>query len=364
MFSYWEKTAFLHMRTILIIGSGLVGLRTALVCKQWMPDADILILERGFLPSGASTRNAGFACFGSVTELMDDISRVGEQATFDLVEARYRGLEILRNELGDHEIGFQMSGGYEIFTDADEFEKAVLHIADVNKRMYPITGEPQLFQPTTYEGFHAIHTKLEGYLHSGKLVRKLMKLALKAGITIWNSAKVASVTSQQVVLESGLVLEAEAVVVTTNAFASQLVPKVSITPARGYIFVTEPMEHNWKGTFHYDKGYIYFRDLGNRMLIGGGRNADFEGEKTTDLAINPNIKTYLQDFARNTLGLGNTMKVAQEWSGIMGFGESKMPTVARTEEGIFVAAGLGGMGVALGMETGSRVAKLMYETLK
>ena len=58
-FSYWEQTAFTGHADLIIIGSGLVGLSAALNFKQLQPNARGLVLERGFLPSGASTKNAG-----------------------------------------------------------------------------------------------------------------------------------------------------------------------------------------------------------------------------------------------------------------------------------------------------------------
>ncbi|RYZ47414.1 MAG: FAD-binding oxidoreductase, partial [Sphingobacteriales bacterium] len=66
MLSYWEKTSFLHYDHI-VIGSGIVGLSTALELRGRFPSSRILVLERGLLPTGASSRNAGFACMGSVT---------------------------------------------------------------------------------------------------------------------------------------------------------------------------------------------------------------------------------------------------------------------------------------------------------
>ena len=67
-FSYWERTAFIDNADIIIIGSGLVGLSAALHLKKQAPALNVLVLERGFLPTGASTKNAGFACFGTISE--------------------------------------------------------------------------------------------------------------------------------------------------------------------------------------------------------------------------------------------------------------------------------------------------------
>jgi gamma-glutamylputrescine oxidase len=45
------------------------------------PKNKIIILERGIFSSGASTKNAGFAIFGSLTEILDDIKTMGKEIT-------------------------------------------------------------------------------------------------------------------------------------------------------------------------------------------------------------------------------------------------------------------------------------------
>ena len=72
-YSYWENEQFFLNNDLLIIGSGIVGLSTALFYKKKNPKANVLILERSSIPSGASTRNAGFACYGSLGELSDNL---------------------------------------------------------------------------------------------------------------------------------------------------------------------------------------------------------------------------------------------------------------------------------------------------
>jgi hypothetical protein len=43
------------------------------------------------LPHGASTKNAGFACFGSISEIIDDLKSHSEGG-FQLVTKRWEGL--------------------------------------------------------------------------------------------------------------------------------------------------------------------------------------------------------------------------------------------------------------------------------
>ena len=80
--SYWEKNTFFTEIDVTIIGSGIVGLHAAIYLKLMRPQLKVVVVDRGFLPYGASTRNAGFACFGSVSELLDDLSREDEDTVF------------------------------------------------------------------------------------------------------------------------------------------------------------------------------------------------------------------------------------------------------------------------------------------
>ena len=74
-FSYWERTAFVGHADVIIIGTGIVGLSAALNLKRLQPSLKVTVLERGFLPSGASTKNAGFACFGTVSEQLEYLKK-------------------------------------------------------------------------------------------------------------------------------------------------------------------------------------------------------------------------------------------------------------------------------------------------
>lgn len=75
--SYWERETFLKNIDVLIVGSGIVGLSAALHLKEKSPSLNVVIAERWTFPFGASTKNAGFSCFGSVSELLDDLEKRG-----------------------------------------------------------------------------------------------------------------------------------------------------------------------------------------------------------------------------------------------------------------------------------------------
>ena len=76
------------------------------------PNSKIVILERGFLPSGASSKNAGFACFGSATELYADLQEIPEKDVWETVKLRWEGLSHLRTLIGDQQLKFETNGSW------------------------------------------------------------------------------------------------------------------------------------------------------------------------------------------------------------------------------------------------------------
>ncbi|HRO42981.1 MAG TPA: FAD-dependent oxidoreductase [Flavipsychrobacter sp.] len=379
MMSYWEQQSFTSYDYV-VVGAGIVGLSTGIELQERFPSASVVVLERGLLPTGASSRNAGFACMGSVTELLDDLKTTNEAEVFALFEARKRGLERLRNRLGDATIGYAANGSYELIGE-DEIN-ALEKIDYLNKLLLPITQKPAFAlsnEKIEEFGFSKTHTKAlikntcEGELHTGKMLAALTLHALKAGIEIKTGAEVKKfVEEKERVLveitdsfrENILVLSAKALVLCTNAFTKQLLPHEDVKPGRGQVLITQPVtDLKFKGIFHFDKGYYYFREIDGRILIGGGRNLDFEGETTTSLELNERIQLELERKLHEIIIPGKHFLVAQRWSGIMAFGASKQPVVKAFSDKVFGAFRMGGMGVALGSEVAMQVADMvvLYE---
>jgi flavin-dependent dehydrogenase len=91
MFSFWEQVTWFEHVEFCIVGSGIVGLSAAIQLRRKHPKAKILVLERGVLPNGASTKNAGFACFGSLSEIVSDLKTMSEDQVIQLIENRWKG---------------------------------------------------------------------------------------------------------------------------------------------------------------------------------------------------------------------------------------------------------------------------------
>jgi glycine/D-amino acid oxidase-like deaminating enzyme len=112
-----------------------------------------------------------------------------------------------------------------------------------------------------------------------------------------------------------------------------------------------------RGTFHYNRGFYYFRNVGDRILLGGGRNLDFRGETTTELAITDQIQQRLESLLREVILPNTQFQIDGRWSGIMAFGEPLEPLISEVRPRVLCAVRCNGMGVALGTLTGSRAAR-------
>jgi glycine/D-amino acid oxidase-like deaminating enzyme len=95
-YSFWEKQAFFEDIDVIIVGSGIVGLSSAYFIKSRFPQWKIMVVESGVLPHGATTRNAGFSCFGSLSELVEDLKTYGEEEMLNVVEKRWEGLKLYK----------------------------------------------------------------------------------------------------------------------------------------------------------------------------------------------------------------------------------------------------------------------------
>ncbi|RQO78621.1 FAD-dependent oxidoreductase [Pedobacter sp. KBW01] len=373
--SYWERESFFNY-DVIIIGSGIVGLNAAVHLKKSAPSLKIALLESGFLPTGASTKNAGFACFGSISELIEQQEKAGLDGLAALIEKRWKGLLKLRNLLGDNTIDYQCLGGYEIFRKGDHLlaSTCVAKIEHYNKLTLNIVG-PDAFsaKPKKASAFGfgptetLIENKYEAQIDTGKMMFALIGYAQQLGICIFNNCTVNHIAEEtqglSLVTANGA-FSCKKTIVATNAFIKDLIPEVDIAPGRGQVLITKPIKGlKIKGTFHYDKGYYYFRNINNRILLGGGRNIDFKAEETTTFGQTTTVRQALQNLL-DTLILPQThYEIDQEWSGIMAFGKTLESLIEEIKPNVFCATRCNGMGIAIGSQTGEDVAELLLKNL-
>jgi len=360
MMSFWEKESFYANADITIIGGGLMGLWTAIELKKKSPSLSITILERATTPLGSSTRNAGFACFGSLTELLADEASMGTSEMLSIVEMRFKGIQKIKSYFTSNEIDLDECGGFEAlyhYKEADEIDEQINYL---NQLLAPIIGSNNAFHNSTDRissiGLknidQLIHNPHEAGIHSGKLVNGLTKVAINKEIQILNGIEVINweELNNKLVIQTNQqkTITTKQLIVCTNGFTNSLLPELNIEPARGQIILTAPIAGLiTKGTFHFDEGFYYWRNIGDRILLGGARNSEFENERTTDLSGSDSIRNKLLEFLKNHLVTNQPILVEQYWSGIMGFTPTKTPLVKKVGTNVLAVIACNGMGVAL-----------------
>lgn len=367
--SYWEIKNWFTNVDYTIVGSGIVGLHTALRLRERFPQSKILILEKGILPEGASTKNAGFACFGSLSEIIDDLKSHTEEEVIQLFQKRWNGLQLLRKNLGDSTIDLKPFGGYELFlkTDDDAYSECLQKLPFINEILRPLFKNDVFEKQIDRFGFqnikeYTIFNPFEAQIDTGHMMQALLKKAYENNILILNNQTVTQFSDNSNSVEvvvNDYSFTTQKLLFATNGFANQLT-QGEVKPARAQVLITEPIpDLDIKGTFHLDRGYYYFRNINNRILFGGGRNLDFEGETTTNFNQTELIQNKLEELLKTVILPQTEFKIAHRWSGIMGVGTHKKPIVKSLSNNVFCGVRMGGMGVAIGSLIGQELADLI-----
>ena len=377
--SFWEHEVFFKDIDVIIIGSGIVGLSAALHLKTSAPDLKVVILERGIYPYGASTRNAGFACFGTLSEICRDLNSYSEDEVFSMVEKRWNGLTNLRQIVGDEKSEFEMCGSHELFFSNEEnkYSEYISKIDYINNKIETITGIAENFSiaDNAIKDFnfnnikHLIASKSEGLIHSGRAIKTLLKRAQDAGVEILNSIEVKLFQEEEenkviITTTNGLTINTKKLLIATNGFTNKLIKNIDVVPARGQVIVTSPIINlKVKGAFHFDEGFYYFRNVGNRILFGGGRNLNLKGEETSEFGLTDEIQKKLEQYLKEVILPESHFSIDYRWSGIMGMGSSRTVIMKNISENISCAVRLSGTGVAIGTLIGREAAENILDSM-
>ena len=263
---------------------------------------------------------------------------------------------------------YRACGSWDLLSESDQQLESGF-IEALNAEMKSHFGLEQVYQIDPlfeqkfgFKGFQtAYFNQYEGSIHTGKLMEALHRKCVEAGVQFLFATEVlswqANTQEVEVATQHGN-LRCAHLLICTNGFAQELFPN-EVKPARAQVLITKPIAHQIIGTFHSDRGYYYFRDIGQRILLGGGRQLDFETETTTLLESNARIQKALIDKLRFEILPNKDFEIDYEWSGIMGVGPEKKPLIRSLNKNVHAGVRMGGMGIAIGTAVGTALSKLV-----
>lgn len=360
---------------IVIVGAGFLGLSTALHLAE--SGARVLLLEAEQPGFGASGRNTGFVVpslrtsFGPA-DVRDRLGDYGERLTelvgrsgdivFDLI--RRLGIECSAEQVGWMQPAHSAAMMRVLETRQRDWAErgrrvGILDAAETTRRS-GITG---------YRG--ALLDPTGGQINPLAYARGLARAALAAGAVIHSQSRVTRLERSSsgwiVTTETGGRVEADRVLLTTNALVGRLHPAMaaSIIPVRVHQIATERLPAEFQK-----------RILAGRSPLADTRRHTFalrwspDGRLVTGGMVLPGpaslaraSRTFLGRLRRFLPELG-PVRAEFVWNGVIAATLDQMPRFVALEPGLDGAIGCNGRGVALTTALGGAIAGLYSGALR
>lgn len=342
---------------VVVVGGGLAGVTLAYTLAE--EGASVVLLEAGEIAGAASGRNAGFLLAAPAepyVEQVDFWGREGARAMLETGRRNHRRLRALAEALGI-ECEYRKTGSVRLTRTAEEADEHRGSIPLMKADGFPMTEEdPARFVPArAAPDFTAAFVMPEdGEVHPVKLIRGVARGALERGARLHEGSRVArgqwSDGAWTVATADGTA-RARTLVVATNAWGPELLPGLAriVVARRGQMLATAPLAGRVAElpTYaHY--GYHYWRQMPDRRLvIGGWRDLDLDGEVGFGLETTPLVQGGIEGGLRALLG--EDVPVERRWSGTMGFARDGRPLVGWLDAQHHLAVCLGFTGHGMGM---------------
>ena len=351
---YWEPPADRYAGTlpdrtdVLVIGGGIAGL--SLLHHLAARRISSVLVEQSHLASGASGRNAGFLLAGVADSYVEAVRIFGREKTREVWHITSENHDRMIEAVGRSDVGHRRLGSVTL-ASGDE-ERARLQESS------ELMGE---------DGFEArwdgerLFNPRDGEVNPSALVGALAWRA-KEGV-IREGVEVTSIVpgSGDVTVRAGnSECRAGVVVLATNAYTPQLLPKVKIQPTRAQMLASAPVARAVCDVPTYShSGYRYWRQLrSGEVLVGGWRDTSMETEVGYEETPTEQIQEHLEAKLEAMTG---GAEVTHRWAGIMGFTDTGLPLVGAVDgmRNVYLCAGFNGHGMAFAFMSAKQLVEML-----
>lgn len=359
-----------HACRVCIVGGGMAGLNTALgLAERGLKD--LMLLEARRVGHGASGRNGGFVFAGFSLSEERLLARLGAERARVLYHGTRQAVELIRRRCRTLE------------TDAGLVERGVV-LANWFRDPGPLRRRQEVLRrhfgvEWAWLDREALRSKVRSARYGEGLfepdaaaiqplryVRGLARAAARRGVAVFEESPVRSLTRSgagwRLATAEGEV-EAEEVVLCCGGYLAGLDVRIdrSVLPIATYVMVTEPLGGRLAelvpgGCAVYDTRFAfdYYRPLPDTRLLWGGR-ISIRDRRPEDV-----VRLLRGDLARVFPELAG-VRIEHAWSGWMSYARHEMPQVARVGQGLWVAQGFGGHGLAPTTLAGEWLAQAIAE---
>ena len=349
----WKPLDSSRREEIVIVGAGLAGLGLARELRALGKDP--LVVDARGPGAGASGRNAGFVLRTHVTDYPNLRARIGSSLARELLSVAAENHARIRACIGASVDTHRLSGSLMLASGPAEAERL-----DEARRALDSDGVlvREVRVPPTLAGFDAaLAVDDDGEVHPGRLLAALAD-GTRGAIFDVRSVHRSSVS------DGRHVIEAEHVVLATNASLSALVPALArvVTPQRAQMLATEPLPRALDTPCYAGLGFDYFRQRDDgRVLLGGQRHRFLEAEQTSVETTSPEVQSALESYLAQHLPFARAARIEARWSGIMAFTPDGLPLAGRLAipSAPWVLGGWTGHGLGLSLAIAARLARVI-----
>jgi glycine/D-amino acid oxidase-like deaminating enzyme len=356
---------------VAIVGGGYTGLAAARQLRR--AGASVVVLERGPMGFGASSRNAGQVLTGLKLDPAALVASYGESRARELFEVSRQAMADLERLIDDEQIDceLQQTGHLQAAAKPAHFaafrdEQSLL--ARVFNHRVSLVSELDQASELGASRYHGVLVDEESRaLNPAKYVAGLDAAAARAGAILADHAAVTRVTraGRAWSLDTARgALTAGDVLFATNGYTDGAARTLQrrLIPIGSYIIVTAPLPDAVAGRLlprrrmAFDSRHFlhYFRLTADNRLLFGGR-AEFSGPtlesaKRAEAILRHAMVATFPDLA------GTSIEYA--WSGHVAFTRDQMPHAGRLEDAYY-AGGYCGHGIAMATHLGGVIARRM-----
>ena len=359
--SYWQRSFGGRRESgslppacdVAIIGGGVCGVSLALELEQGGRQA--VVLERGAIGSGASSKNAGFLMRGAADNYARAVEMYGRARARLVWRLSEENLAVLRED---------GVGGLATYRDVPSCLVAIDEAeAEELRRSHDLLVEDGFASALVESGADALWSsgaaivalsnpgdascnpcELMAHLTS-RLATEPVERCEVAGLEV-AGGRVTLHTSRGT-------MGASRVVVCANAFSPGVLPRLAsaIQPNRGQMLAIEGAGLELHASYYVNRGHEYLRQTPDGTIVVGGMRGRFvQEERTSEDETTGELQAALEVFAADVLGRNaGSLRVTDRWAGTMGFTEDGLPIIGAVDPDaiVWVCAGFNGHGMSL-----------------
>lgn len=356
---------------VVVVGAGYTGLSAAR--RLALAGARVLVVDRGGIGFGASSRNAGQVLTGLRVGPATLVSTYGESRARELFRAGTDAIAHLERLLADESIECDYERvGHVVaaakpahFAEFQEEQRLLARVFDHPVTLVPRGDQRRELGSDAYHGL--LVDERSAALNPAKYVNGLARAAVRAGACIATGVGVERLerdgSGWRVGTSAGAV-EAGDVVAATDSYTTAAFPALQrrLVPIGSSIIVTEPLSHDLaaavlptrRTAFDSKHFLFYFRLTPDQRLLFGGRaefsQPDEAGTNRAGAILHRGMASVFPALAG--------VRIDYVWSGSVAFTRDQLPHAGRLD-GMWFAAGYCGHGIAMATFLGDLVARRM-----